>query len=95
MRFVAPARDKVDPVVFTRPPLSRWGEFTPFLETADWPRVDALNSAVYRDDLAAAAEKWRFVEQTPALLGDGLHYEQRIAERGEIATREGNWHDLL
>ena len=36
-----------------------------------------------------------FVAQTPALLADGLHYEQRIAERGEIATREGNWHDLL
>ena len=36
-----------------------------------------------------------FVPQTPALLADGLHYEQRIAERGEIATRAGNWHDLL
>jgi hypothetical protein len=29
------------------------------------------------------------------LLADGLHYEQRIAERAEIATRERNWHDLL
>jgi hypothetical protein len=29
------------------------------------------------------------------LLADGLHYERRIAERAEIATREGNWHDLL
>ena len=37
----------------------------------------------------------RFVAQTPALLADGLHYEQRIAERGAIATRERNWHDLL
>ena len=33
--------------------------------------------------------------QTPELLADGLHYEQRIAERGAIATRERNWHDLL
>jgi hypothetical protein len=24
-----------------------------------------------------------------------LHYEQRIAEAPEIATRERNWHDLL
>ena len=37
----------------------------------------------------------RFIVQTPALLADGLHYEQRIAQRGEIATRECNWHDLL
>jgi len=37
----------------------------------------------------------RFVAQTPALLADGLHYEQRIAQHAEIATREGNWHDLL
>jgi len=37
----------------------------------------------------------RFVEQTPALLADGLHYEQRIYQRGEIATRVDNWHDLF
>ena len=37
----------------------------------------------------------RFVEQTPVLLRDGLHYEQRIAERGEVATRAENWHDLI
>jgi hypothetical protein len=37
----------------------------------------------------------RFVVQSPDLLRDGLHYEQRIAERRQIATRERNWHDLL
>lgn len=37
----------------------------------------------------------RFVEQTPKLVADGLHYELRIAQRGEIATRPGSWHDLL
>ena len=36
-----------------------------------------------------------FVAQTPDLLADGLHYEQRIAERGLIATREGGVHDLF
>jgi len=97
MRFAAPARDKVDPVVFTRPPLAQWREFAHLTEAPDWPRVDALNSAVHRTELAdtASAEQRRFVEQTLALLADGLHYEQRIAERGEIATRGGNWHDLL
>jgi len=92
MRFIAPARDKVDPVVFTRPPLAQWREFAQLTESPDWPPVYALNSAVYTTD---AAEKWRFVEQTPSLLADGLHYERRIADRGEIATRVGNWHDLL
>jgi hypothetical protein len=97
MRFIAPARDQVDSSVFSHPPLSQWREFAQLIETPDWPGVDALNSATDRTDLPGRTigEKWRFVEQTPALLADGLHYERRIAERGEIATREGNWHDLL
>lgn len=37
----------------------------------------------------------RFAAQSRELLADGLHYEQRIAERGLIATREINWHDLF
>jgi len=97
MRFIAPARDQIDTSVFSRPPLSLWREFSPFVETSDWPRVDALNSAAGKADLpdSVVGAKRRFVGQTPSLLADGLHYERRIAERGEIATREGNWHDLL
>jgi len=97
MRYIAPARDQVDSSVFFRPPLSHWHEFAQLIQTADWPRVDALNSAT--DPIAvpedSTGEPFRFVGQTPRLLADGLHYERRIAERGEIATREGNWHDLL
>ncbi len=37
----------------------------------------------------------RFVAQTRTLEAENLHYELRIAQRGEISTREGNWHDLL
>jgi len=37
----------------------------------------------------------RFAPQTATLLADGLHYEQRIAERGIIATRERVPHDLF
>ena len=97
MRFAAPARDKVDPVVFARPPLAQWREFAHLTETHEWPGVVALNMAAGQAGPLADAAKghWRFVEQTPALLADGLHYERRIADRGEIATREGNWHDLL
>ena len=36
----------------------------------------------------------QFVAQSPALLADGLHYEERI-RRGQLSTREDNWHDLL
>lgn len=89
MRYIAPARGTVDPRVFDRPPLSLWGEYAGLIGGADWPSIDALNERRPAD----ATE--RFVAQTPALLGDGLHYEQRIAEGGAIATREGNWHDLL
>jgi hypothetical protein len=37
----------------------------------------------------------RFVAQTDALLADGLHYEERIAREGSVATREGSTHDLF
>jgi hypothetical protein len=37
----------------------------------------------------------RFVAQTDALLADGLHYEERIARDGAVATREGSTHDLF
>lgn len=87
MRFVAPARDVVDADAFQRPPLSLWNEYADLLR-GDWPDVATLN-ARSRDASVC------FVAQTPELLADGLHYEQRIFERGEIATRERNWHDLL
>ncbi|MGE5168271.1 MAG: DUF3025 domain-containing protein [Deltaproteobacteria bacterium] len=87
MRFVAPARDAVDADVFLRPPLSQWSGYADLLR-GDWPGMVALNACM--PDVSV-----RFVAQTPELLADGLHYEQRIFERGEIATRERNWHDLL
>jgi hypothetical protein len=37
----------------------------------------------------------RFAAQTPELLADGLHYEERIARLGVIATREESTHDLF
>ncbi|MBS0570910.1 MAG: DUF3025 domain-containing protein, partial [Proteobacteria bacterium] len=87
MRFVAPARNAIEPTVFARPPLSLWSEYADLLRGV-WPSIEQLN----RRTRAATP---RFIAQTSALLADGLHYEQRIFERGEIATREHNWHDLL
>jgi hypothetical protein len=88
-RYIAPARDEVDPVVFARAPLAQWRDYRDWLEGAHWPSVDALN-ARWPGDV-----RERFVAQTRALLDDGLHYEQRIAQQGLIATREANWHDLF
>ncbi|KZC18642.1 MULTISPECIES: DUF3025 domain-containing protein [Rhodanobacter] len=89
MRYVAPARDAVDPAVFGRLPLAAWREHAGLIEGRDWPAIDALNAC------RPAGMPERFVAQTHELLADGLHYEQRVAERGAIATRERNWHDLF
>jgi DUF3025 family protein len=89
MRYVAPTREALDARVFGCPPLDAWLQPQGFLTGAHWPSLDALNAQ------RPASMAQRFVAQTPALLADGLHYEERIAEAGAIATREGNWHDLL
>jgi hypothetical protein len=89
MRYLAPTREAVDPVVFTHAPLSEWGQFGEWLQGKRWPSIDELNA------------RWpshapeRFAAQTRELLEDGFHYEERIATRGLIATREANWHDLF
>lgn len=70
-------------------PLAAWREFAVLLEAPEWPSVGTLASRL------AAEAPMRFAEQTRELLADGLHYEQRIAERGVVATRERNWHDLF
>ncbi len=87
-RYVAPAREAVDPAVFAAPPLAAWAEYAELLRGPDWPTIDALNA--HRRETSP-----RFAAQDRGLLDDGLHYEQRIAERGVVATRARNWHDLF
>jgi hypothetical protein len=89
MRFVAPPRAAVPRHVYATPPLAAWNDFAPWLAADAFPAVDALN-----DGWADAGGR-RFVEQTPELLADGLHYETRIAHGGRIATRADNWHDFF
>ncbi|MEW9623107.1 DUF3025 domain-containing protein [Rhodanobacter geophilus] len=88
-RYLAPPRDAVDPQVFDRMPLAAWREYLHLLTSPAWPGIDTLNAA------RPPGMRERFAVQTRELLADGLHYEQRIAERGDIATRENNWHDLF
>jgi hypothetical protein len=54
--------------------------------------VEALNDALRRRE---DTRNFRFVVQDETLLSDGLHYEERIARHGVIATREANTHDLF
>jgi len=89
MRYVAPTRDALDRRVLAAPPLAQWSDYAAFVEGERWPDVDALNA------LWPAGAGQRFVTQDKALLADGLHYEERIARLGAVATRAENWHDLF
>lgn len=89
MRYVAPARDAFDRGVLALPPLSHWSAFAPLLDSDTWPDVQGLNDLLPRD------AEVRFAAQDRDLLADGLHYEERIARHGRIATRPDNWHDLF
>lgn len=86
-RFVAPLRAEVAAATFDHPLFAQIADFRDLLTCPEWPSVSAL-------DQRLALDGKRLVEQTEALLGDGLHYEARIA-RGAIATRALNWHDLF
>ena len=86
-RFVAPLRGQVEPRCFDSPLFAEFRDFEVLMHAADWPGIDALN-------VQLPVQGKQFVAQDEALLGDGLHYEQRIAQ-GDIATREQNWHDLF
>lgn len=87
-RFVAPPREAVDAACFAHPLFGALAPFSRLLEAAQWPSIETLNAEL------PLSEK-QLVEQDAALLADGRHYEQRIAEAGQIATRACNWHDLF
>jgi len=91
MRFVAPARDAVPAAAFGHPVFAGYRHWLALLQAAEWPSLAQLNRLF--DDVPAVG--LCAVAHTPALLADGLHYEARIAERRQLATREDNWHDLL
>lgn len=87
MRFRAPDRATFSATTLVHPLLREWDLYG-WLHDPQFPPLEALNAA------RPADADFRFVAQTGELLADGLHYEMRIAERGEIATR-ANWHDLF
>lgn len=102
-RFLAPLRADVPVDRFRQPLFSQLERFRSLFAGDDWPTLVQLNSALLQISSPSPSSSKpdpselprRFVEQSDALLADGLHYETRIHERGEIATRTENWHDLF
>ncbi len=94
-RYVAPTRADIDAAVFDHPLFAGFAPWLHWCRGKVWPDIDTLNAGLSGVCHAHTGNVLRFVAQTPALLRDGLHYESRIHERGEIATRTENWHDLL
>jgi hypothetical protein len=87
-RFIAPRRDAVDAACFAQPIYAGLGDVQDLMVAPNWPTVASLDARLALPDK-------HLVEQDETLLADGLHYETRIAERGQIATRADNWHDLF
>lgn len=94
MRFNPPARGEVDAAVFDRPAFAELAPFRDLLAHGDWPGLPALQARLQPLWHRHTGAPLAFVDaQSPG--DDGLHYEQRIRQRGVIATRRHNWHDLF
>ncbi|SIQ80736.1 DUF3025 domain-containing protein [Solilutibacter tolerans] len=87
-RFIAPSRSEVDSSCFAHPLYAQYADYIDWMQATAWPCIEDLNRKMSLD-------AHRFVLQDQALLADGLHYEVRIGEKGRIATRAENWHDLF
>lgn len=94
-RFVAPERAAVDVRCFEAPIFRGQAATESWWRAPDWPTLEAMNAGLGGFVHPDSGRALRFVAQDARLLADGLHYEQRIHARGEIATRARNWHDLF
>ena len=95
MRFHAPTRVEVPAERFEHPVFHEFASRLPLLRGQAWPGIHQLNAELGERAHLLTGRPLRFVAQSPALLADGRHYEARIWETGQIATREENWHDLF
>lgn len=93
--FISPARENVNRNIFRHPVFQGVAGFLAWAESEHWPDIDSLNSSSRALVHAYTGMPLSFEKQTTELVLDGLHYEQRIFQRAQIATRENNWHDLF
>lgn len=98
MRFTAPPRCDVSVERFEHPLFAELAPWARWLRRSDWPSLDEINRELVARTAGSAGSgrsPVQLVEQTPDLTRDRLHFEVRIRERGQIATRIGCWHDLF
>jgi len=95
VRFRSPPREAVAPAQFEHPVFAGVTPWRDWLVADEWPSVEVIDAQLQQHGHAITGRPLRALMQTPALLTEGLHYETRIFQRGEIATRAGCWHDLL
>ena len=93
--FISPTRENVNKTIFKHPVFQDVADFLPWAISEQWPTVESLNFSSEPLMHAYTGMPLVFAKQTSELLNDGMHYEQRIFQRGLIATRENNWHDLF
>src|SRR5688572_3248781 len=93
--FISPQRENVNRHIFKHPVFNDVARYLPWAESEQWPTVESLNLPSETLVHAYTGTPLVFERQTPELVLDGMHYEQRIYQRGQIATRENNWHDLF
>jgi hypothetical protein len=77
------------------PLLAAWAGHAGLIAQAAHSSIAALESERGRIEAMDLLERPVFCAQDAQMLLDGLHYEQRIAERNVLATRECNPHDLF
>jgi len=93
--FVSPLRENVNKSLFKHPVFNDVAQYLSWAESGEWPSIESLNSSSATLVHAYTGMPLTFERQTPELVADGMHYEQRIYQTGKIATRENNWHDLF
>jgi hypothetical protein len=94
MRFLAPRREAVTADLIDQPVFAGMTEFRDLLIGREWTDVAALNDRLQPLAHRITGKPLSLVAQE-ILASDSMHYESRIFQRGEIATRRHNWHDLL
>lgn len=95
MRFRAPPRTAVSAAAFSHPAFATFAAHLALLTRPAWPAIAELNERLAGRAHLFSGQPLRFIQQTPSLKDDGLHYERRIFETGSIATRAESWHDLF
>jgi hypothetical protein len=93
MRFVAPERSSATATLIDQPVFVGLTGFGDLLIEPSWPSLDRLNEVLR--PLTHAVTGKLLALRAQHQLDDGDNYERRIFRDGIIATRAGNWHDLL